>query len=164
MFITKKYKENSPICFNLTCHHLIFRDRGESFKESYLVDPTQEDLNKKAKEFNEFLLKQTAITFSLEGVSKDLKGLIQKKITHNRINLTQLSHMLQSLMCSDSKPIKEGTLKKGSPVLDLMNHIIKEIKVTDTMLNITISSLMNKEACLLAEKDLSAERSTNVQS
>jgi hypothetical protein len=127
------------------------------------MDTTQEDLNRKAKEFNESLLKQTALTFSLEGISKDIKALLHKKITHNRTNLTQLSHMLQSLMCSDSKPIKEGTLKKGGPILDLLNHVIKEIKVTDTMLDILISNMMNKEATLMVEKNPSAERSTNVQ-
>lgn len=116
------------------------------------MDPNQEDLNQKAKEFNEFLLKQTAVTFSMEGLSKDLKVFLSKKISHNKTNLTQVSSIIQSLMCSDSKPIKEATLKKGSAVLDLLNHIIKEVKITDTMLDILISTMINKEDSLLLEK------------
>ena len=112
-------------------------------------------------DFNEFMLKQTAITFSLEGVSKDLKSYLQKKISHNRVNITQVTEMIAALSHSPSKTLRDGALKKGSQLNTLLTHVTDEVRFTDMALNLIIQSIMAKEALLSAEtstvKDLQQE-------
>jgi fatty acid/phospholipid biosynthesis enzyme len=123
---------------------------------------TDEKMEKKIEEFNEFMLKQAAITFSLEGVSKDLKNFLQKKIVHNRTNITQLTSMVTAVAHSPSKELREGSLTKGSIMYGLLDHIVREIRFTDMALNVVIQNIMNKEAMLSSEKDPSTEREKGV--
>ena len=111
-----------------------------------------DDLGKKIEEFNEFMLKQTAITFSMEGISKDLKTFLQKKISHNRTNLTQLASIISAIATSGTKSLKEELLKKNSPTYQLFDHVLKEIKITDVALDIIIQNMLNKEAALSGER------------
>lgn len=119
----------------------------------------EEHMEKKLEEFNEFLLKQAAITFSMEGVSKDLKSFLQKKLAHNRTNITQLANMVSAVSQSPSKELRDGSLRRGSILYDLLSHVMKEAKFTDMALNLIIQNIMTKEAMLASEKESSVERS-----
>jgi replication initiation and membrane attachment protein DnaB len=112
----------------------------------------EENMDKKLEEFNEFMLKQAAITFSMEGVSKDLKGFLQKKISHNKTNITQLALMVSSIAQSPSKELRDGAVKKGSIIHLMLDHVLKEIRFTDTVMNVVIQNVLNKEAMLSSEK------------
>jgi len=113
-----------------------------------------EDLTKKTDEFNEFMLKQAAITFSAEGVSRDLKNFIQKKIVHNRSNFENLTGIIYAITQSDSKVLKNKLFDKDSPISGLLDHIIKEIKITDVALNLVTQNMLTKEALLNSDKIL----------
>jgi len=110
-----------------------------------------ENIDKKAEEFNEYMLKQAAITFSMEGISRDLKAFLQKKITHNRTNMTQLSALISSIMQSGSKSVKENVFKKGSYIADMLEHTVKESKFIDVALNLIIQNILTKEAILSSD-------------
>jgi translation initiation factor 2 alpha subunit (eIF-2alpha) len=111
-----------------------------------------EELMKKTDEFNEFLLKQAALTFSAEGVSRDLKNFIQKKIVHNRNNFENLTGIITAITQSDSKVLKNKLFEKDSQISGLLEHIIKEIKITDVALSIVMQNMLSKEALLNSEK------------
>jgi hypothetical protein len=110
-----------------------------------------DEFSKKTEEFNEFMLKQAAITISSEGVSRDLKAFIQKKIHHDEMVLTQASQMLTAMVSSESEAIRESVLKKGNPIHKLLDHALKEIRITDVALNIAIQSMLSKEDALASE-------------
>ena len=113
----------------------------------------EDQMDKKIEEFNEYMLKQAAITFSMEGASKDLKSFLLKKLSHNRTNLYHVSEMVAAVAHSPSKEIREGSLKKGTALHSLLEHVVKEVKFTDMALDLIIQNLMVKETMLASEKD-----------
>ena len=125
---------------------MLYTERGASMG-------TDENIEKKLEQFNEFMLKQAAITFSMEGVSKDLKSFLQKKLSHNKTNITQLATMISAISQSPSKELRDGSLRKGSILYDLLSHVMKEAKFTDMALNLIIQNIMTKEAMLASEKE-----------
>src|SRR4030042_1011579 len=95
-----------------------------------------DDINKNAaEEYNKQLLKQTAVTFSLEGTSKDLKYFIQKKVSHNKTNLVYLTQLMDLAINSETDEVIEQAFKKGGPLKGLLEHIYSEIVKTDALLN-----------------------------
>jgi len=107
------------------------------------------DLNKElypsAEEYNKQLLKQTAITFSNEGISNDLKYFIQKKITHNKTNLCYVTQLMDLAINSDSEELVEMAYKKISPIKKLLEHVTAEIIKTDILLNKSIEFVISKD-------------------
>ena len=121
---------------------------------------SDEKMEKKIEEFNEFMLKQAAITFSLEGVSKDLKNFLQKKIAHNRTNITQLTSLVTAVAQSPSKELRDGAIQKNSLIHTLLDHVVKEVRFTDMVLNVIIQNIMNKEAMLSSDRSPSKDQET----
>lgn len=66
-----------------------------------------------SEEYNKQLLKQAAVTFSKEGISNDLKYFIQKKVSHNRVNLTYVTQLMDLAINSDINEVKEMSFKTG---------------------------------------------------
>jgi len=107
-----------------------------------------DDINKinlASEEYNKQLLKQTAITFSKESMSEDLKYFIQKKITHNRTNLSYLTELMDLAINSNSEEISNMAFKKGSPLKGLLEHVYGEIIKTDDLLNRSIKFVLDKD-------------------
>lgn len=103
--------------------------------------------------FNSAYLEQAAITFSAEGISKDLKYFIEKKIYHNKESLANVSKMLENVVKCHNKTAdgdkKDGfDLSRSGPLYKLLNHTLKEIKVSDTFLNMIIHMLIDKSMYL----------------
>jgi len=99
-------------------------------------------------EFNKQLLKQAAVTFSREGISNDLKYFVQKKIIHNRTNLTYITQLMDLTINSDSKETKELAFKRGSPLKGLLEHVYGEIIKTDILINKSIEFVLKKDLSL----------------
>lgn len=123
-----------------------------------MPEVTQEDLNQKMQEYHEYLLKNTAMTFSLEGASKDLRSIIHKKISYNKACLIEMTKIIQALSGSPSKELRNTLLKKTDMFHQMFDHVFTEMRIIDNVLNITI------EQSLQVEKSLKRPRSrTNVQ-
>lgn len=104
--------------------------------------------NKKHPEDNEQLLRQVALTINAKGISKDLKQYLSRKIAHNRNNLHYLSKMVN--ISGKQDPI-EIFQKKSNPLTQLMNHLIKEIKITDMTLDLVLQNLIQREVVITSE-------------
>lgn len=100
------------------------------------------------EEFNKQLLKHTAVTFSMEGVSNDLKYFIQKKVNHNKTNLIYLTQLMDLALSSESEDIGDFVTKEGSPLIDLLIHVCSEIKQTDVILNKTLEAVLKRDSLL----------------
>lgn len=112
-----------------------------------------DDIDKNAaEEYNKQLLKQTAVTFSLEGTSKDLKYFIQKKVSHNKTNLVYLTQLMDLTINSETDEVIEQAFKKGGPLKGLLEHIYSEIVKTDALLNKAIDLTFEKEINLKGSK------------
>jgi len=108
-------------------------------KNKNLPDPEDPE------EFNKQLLKQAAVTFTREGISNDLKYFIQKKIIHNRTNITYVTQLMDLTINSDSKETKELAFKRGSPLKGLLEHVYSEIIKTDILMNKAINFVLKKD-------------------
>jgi len=117
------------------------------------------DLNKEidpsAEEHNKQLLKQTAFTFSREGISSDLKYFIQKKITHNKTNLCYVTQLMDLAINSESEEIVELAFTKNSPLKKLLDHVTAEIIKTDILLNKSIDFVISKDPSIRDIKNVS---------
>lgn len=121
-------------------------------------DPNKEnndDIKKKMENFNEHMLKATAITFSMEGISKDIDNYIQKKITFNNRSMKHLTDLIRCL--SESKNttfvtrLTNHTDKKKPTLFRLIEHIAEEVEITNSILNFVIQNVMEKESSLSKE-------------
>lgn len=119
----------------------------------------QDDLKNKFEEFNEQVLKNTAVTFSLEGFSKDLNNYVQKKITFNTRMMKHLTLLVNSIIQSDSKAIKNSLLREDSLPVTTLKHIYEESQVTNGLLNYIIQKNIENESSLVNETSSSTKKS-----
>lgn len=114
---------------------------------------TEDNVKNNSEEYNKLLLKQSAITFSLEGISKDIKIFIQKKISHNRSTLSHFTQLMDLTLNSEIIETSKEALKKGGPLNTLFQHIVTEIVKTDRYLDSVIETILEKEKILKKEKE-----------
>jgi len=107
---------------------------------------------------NESMLKGTALTFTLEGLSKDLDKYLQKKITFNNRSFKYLSEMIQSLSASSSPELKKEIFKKDSQINKMLIHLNEEITVINYFLNKTVEKILNNEAALKSELSMMSDK------
>lgn len=100
-----------------------------------------------SEEYNKnlHLLKQTAFTFSKEGISSDLKYFIQKKVSHNKTNLSYLTQLYDILVSSESEKMIEMAASKNSSLRRLLEHVTSEIIKTDLLLDRSIEFVLKKD-------------------
>ena len=106
------------------------------------------DLDPSAENYNKELLKQTAITFSREGISSDLKYFTQKKVSHNKTNLCYATQLMDLAVNSESEEIVKMSFSKNSPIKKLLDHVTSEIIKTDEILNRCVEFVINKDPSL----------------
>ena len=112
-----------------------------------------DNVKRKFDRFNEERLKATAVTFSLEGVSRDLKSFIQKKVHFNTKVTEQIMSLLYSVMTSDKKTIKDILENKDNPLCKILDHLVLEIKSVNDVLNYVIDGLIAREDILNNDTD-----------
>lgn len=105
-----------------------------------------------AGDMNEKFLEQTAMTFAAEGISKDLKYFLQKRVSQNRTTLSYVTKLVDLCLESGVQDGKEMAFNKKGPIQDLFRHVIKEIKMTDAFLDQLIDGLIESEK-EVAEKE-----------
>jgi hypothetical protein len=97
------------------------------------------DLQAKMDEFNEMTLRGTAITFSMEGISRDLKVLLARKFDF----LAQVTESASSLAA-----VSRGSTKRSRSVDDLIEFLVAEIKDSSAVMNYIISRTLVREKAL----------------
>ncbi|MBD3261274.1 MAG: hypothetical protein GF334_06250 [Candidatus Altiarchaeales archaeon] len=112
-----------------------------------------DEMDDRLKEYNEFMLKNAALTFSLEGLSKDLKSFLHKKISYNTEMMKHLTSMFRSVTTCEEKEVRLALLKEDSLVRSMVRHLYQEMRVTDMALNLIIQKLLERESTLTAERD-----------
>lgn len=143
---------------------LPFGDEGEE-DLNFIGDFFKED----SDEFNSAFLENSAITITQDGIAKDLKYFIEKKIAHNKDSLSNAARMVEAIVKHDAAEKKSAgecsgdpkkdalfELNKNNAVVKLLNHALKETKTTDTFLNMMIHLLLDK-SFLLEEESLRNE-------
>jgi arginine repressor len=112
------------------------------------------EINPSAEEYNKQILKQAAFTFSQEGISRDLKYFIQKKVTHNKTNLCYVTQLMDLAINSKSKEIIELAFTKNSSLKKLLSHVTAEIIKTDILLNRSIDFIIRKDPSIKGIKNV----------
>jgi len=105
-----------------------------------------EDLQAKMDQYNEMLLKSTAVTFSSEGISKDIKGLLFRKA---EFVSNMLSGVAQIIEASRSHKVSK---KRARIMDDMVEHALMEIKTVDSTMSYVIARSFEREASLVREE------------
>lgn len=117
------------------------------------MTPKDNEDSKKLESFNEDILKSTAVTFSLEGINKDLGSYIQKKITFNNRSIKHLTDLVRCLAESENTELvnnflSSGSKNKKSSLNKLMDHLTDEIEATNSLINFVIQRIIESENSL----------------
>jgi len=97
------------------------------------------------EEMNENLFKTTAITFSLEGISRDLETYMQKKITFNNRNFKHMSDIMRSISTCDPDIQKTLLVKRNSILTKMLEETYKEMQDVNALLSYLVHKIMDKE-------------------
>lgn len=112
------------------------------------MDKSNDDeLKKKIEEFNEARLESTAITFTSEGISNDIKEIIRMKSILNTKVMGHLSSILSNLTKSDKKTL-DFLFNNSSPLYKIFTNLNEELTNTNQLMNFIINSLIVEEQSL----------------
>lgn len=114
-------------------------------KETTMDNDENKKIDPSSEEYNRQLLKQTAFTFSREGISEDLKFFVQKKVSHNKTNLCYVTQLMDLAVNSSSNKVIDMVSSKSSPIRKLLEHVSSEIIKTDALLDRSIDFVINKD-------------------
>lgn len=101
-----------------------------------------EELQKKMDGYNEMLLKNTAITFSSEGLTRDLKVLITRKADFVADMLNGMAALIGSL------PASKSSRKRAQMIDAMLNHALNEVHTVNSTMNYVIARIFEKEVAL----------------
>jgi hypothetical protein len=118
-----------------------------------------DNIKRKFEKFNEERLKTAAVTFSLEGISRDLKTFIHKKVHFNTKVTEQVMTLFYSAMNADKKNVKDLLNNKSSPLFQLLEHLVVEVKTVNDVLNYIIDGLIAREEVLNNDFDDNVKQS-----
>jgi hypothetical protein len=103
------------------------------------------DYNKQPdEEKNEQIFKNMAMTFSIEGITKDIQGILQKKMNYNIRVLRELSDIIKSISASRNNSIKKSLLE-GAKLSNFITDVYEDFKVISGTTNIILSELLKKK-------------------
>jgi len=106
--------------------------------------------NELPEDLNEDLLQSVALTFSSDGISKDLKNFIQKKLfltTNVFRDITQLA----SSFTKSSPEVQALLTDTESPISVMLKDSFKEVQITNKTLNKIVKNTLEQEYLLRAE-------------
>jgi len=113
----------------------------------------------RSTEYAENLLKDSVLTINMQGISKDIKYFIQKKVQHNTSVLTETTKILSYITSSSNAKTKELLLGSDTSGLRrLLKHVTEEIEFTDVLINNTLERLMYLEGVYRTEKRKTSKR------
>jgi len=92
-------------------------------------------LQKKMDQYNELMLRSTALTFSLEGISRDLKFLLARKAEF----VAQIIESTAVMVAAKGHP-------KSVDVL--LDHVLEEVRGTNLTLNYVIMRTLERESAI----------------
>lgn len=113
----------------------------------------ESEIQKKFDEFNSQRLENTAVTFALEGVSRDLKLLLNKKMMFTS-KLTQYTTNLIASLSSASPAQTKKIFDKDSPAASMLDQAMTESKEISNMMNKVIYRLIEREDMLNSQLEL----------
>jgi len=113
----------------------------------------EEEQRKKLEDYHEFLLQNAAVTFSLEGISRDLKTFIQKKIMYNINTIRHLTSMYRSLSGCTSKEVQNALVNPNYLLNQMLNHVFEEMRTTNMSLNVIIKKMLERESNLNTDSE-----------
>jgi bacterioferritin (cytochrome b1) len=96
------------------------------------------------EEKNEQIFKNMAMTFSIEGITKDIQEILQKKMNYNTRVLRELSDIINSITDSKDNSIKRALLEKAK-ISAFITDIYEDFKVISGTTNIILSELLKKK-------------------
>jgi uncharacterized protein YfkK (UPF0435 family) len=102
-----------------------------------------DEIREKIDQYNEMLLKNTALTFSSEGISRDIKVLISKKAEFVSDMLTGLAAVIDA---SSSHKVSSRRAKLFDEMLD---HALLEVRMVNSTLNYLVAKQFEKEASFI---------------
>lgn len=114
-----------------------------------LPNEAKDDIDKNSEE----MLKETAITFTTEGLSKDLKTYMQKKVALASHVFRHLTYTAQSYAKSGNKELIKSLLDKNSAISIMLRETFNEIQLINMGLNLIIERTMETEQQLISEDD-----------
>ena len=97
---------------------------------------------------NEQLFTNMAMTFSLEGVTKDIQEILQKKMNYHIKALKEVNGIISSI--SSSKDIRvRRMLLKDPKIRSLLDVALEDFKVITASTNVILQELMQKKQFLI---------------
>lgn len=102
------------------------------------------------EEKSEQIFKNMAMTFSIEGITKDIQEVLQKKMNYNTRVLREISEIISALSASKNNSMKKALLREAK----LSNFIIdvyEDFKVIAGTTNIMLSELLKKKKFIDAD-------------
>lgn len=99
----------------------------------------EDDVQRKLDEYNELLLRNTALTFSTEGVTRDLKAMLARKADF----VAQAADAAARLAAA---PCKSSDRSKA--IDELVRHVVEEVKGTNSTINFVIMKVIEREQAL----------------
>lgn len=103
-----------------------------------------EELQKKMDMYNEMLLKSTALTFTSEGISKDIKSLLSKKAEFVSSMMTGLAALIEAASSS-----RKSTGKRQQMFDAMLEHALDESRTLNSTINYMLVRMFEKEACMV---------------
>jgi hypothetical protein len=96
---------------------------------------------------NEQIFKNMAMTFSVEGVTKDIQEILLKKMNYHTRVLKELNGIINALSVSKNQSFKKSLLKE-SKISQLITDVCEEYKIITGCTNMILNTLMKKKMYL----------------
>lgn len=101
-------------------------------------------MQEKMDEFNEMLLRNTALTFSTEGITRDLKSLLARKSQF-------VAQSADAAARLSAAPCKSSARSKS--IDELVSHIVEEIRGTNATINFVIMKVIERDRAMSFEAE-----------
>lgn len=96
---------------------------------------------------NEQIFKNMAMTFSVEGVTKDIQEILLKKMNYHTRVLKEVNGIINALSVSKDHSFKKSLLKE-SEVSKFIKEVYEEYKIITGCTNMILNTLMKKKMYL----------------
>jgi len=110
-----------------------------------------EELQTKMDTYNEMLLKNTALTFSSEGVSNDVKIFLSRKATFVADMLNGLASLIEA---ASSGKVSSTRAKLFD---DMIEHALIEVRTVNSTMNYVIAKTFEKESSFVPPEQRAEE-------
>lgn len=99
-----------------------------------------EDTQKKMDTYNEMLLKSTALTFSSEGISNDVKSFLSRKAVFVSEMLTGIASVIEASSQGKVSPIRQKLFDR------MLEHALDEVITVNSTMNYVLARVFERES------------------